>query len=364
MAGTDVFDIDANNHTCCWEVAQVQTPSQSRPTRVVTSKNRPFQGRRSNRLQTFNIYYPYNDASRKLLGSHQSSLPIPQQSHVLVYIHGGAWRDPAVDSIAVEATVASIFADDEPHGETSRIGAVLSINYSLSPHPHHPLDPYEPCRGETSDEAREARHPQHILDITRALSYLAELAILYDNRYILAGHSAGATLACQAALVGKDYWEGHTGQELIPIPAAILGLNGLYNLPLLVHEPSTHQHLKEVYRAIVKNAFGNDQDVWKRASPASFDSTRLAWRAIEGRLSKLVMLAQSTQDQLVPMNQTLSMENMLKKIQDTELGEGRSFKIQRSDKLTGLHDDCWKEGMPIWHLVKDILDLMSNSRSS
>src|SRR5439155_11956886 len=98
---------------------------------------------------------------------------------------------------------------------------------------------------------------------------------LTDGSYILSGHSCGACLSFQALMQPP----GHYGLDYLPEaprPAAQLGLNGLYDLPALVHElgPS-HEHLGDDYELFLSNAFGTDQDRWPAVSPAHFDPAEI-----------------------------------------------------------------------------------------
>ena len=341
-----------------WQMTEVCAPSLKAPVSVIASKDHPaklLEGR-PNRLNKINIYLPLNDQTKDLPRCHGDFfIPKSPESYTLIYLHGGAWRDPTVDFTAVEATAACMFG--EHTSPASRISIIASINYSLSSHPTHPTAPYDPAKGDTGDEAREARHPTHVLDVIHALRYLHDIAAVDDHKYILVGHSAGATLACQSTFVPPGYWSSHESKLAVPIPAAIVGLNGLFDLPRLIHEPGTHAHLKDVYTAIVRNAFGDDEEVWRKVSPALFDIKMLVSRLLERKMPELVVLAQSKEDQLVPMNQTESIEAALEHTQVDGSGK-TNLSLKRSTKITGQHDDCWKEGREIADMVKYVLTLL------
>lgn len=68
------------------------------------------------------------------------------------------------------------------------------------------------------------------------------------TKYLLAGHSAGATIALQSVMDCED--EG---------PEGVLGVNGIYDLEGLVT-------WREEYKELVEGAFGGVEG-WKRASP-------------------------------------------------------------------------------------------------
>ena len=80
----------------------------------------------------------------------------------------------------------------------------------------------------------------------------------------------------------------------------------LYDLPGLVDDArSSHSHLGPVYADLLGIAFGADGDSWAAASPARFEPADIA--ALVSNGPKLVVLDQSVDDQLVPINQTEKM---------------------------------------------------------
>ncbi|KAK4997378.1 hypothetical protein LTR66_003202 [Elasticomyces elasticus] len=245
----------------------------------------------------------------------------------VVYIHGGAWRDPAIDASTFTHTRNTLL----DAGCAKQIAGYASLNYRLSPYPAHPTDPSNP-----SDPSRNAKHPDHINDILAALLYLQE-AYQFEDRYVLAGHSCGATLAFQVA--AKRYWgsqyEATFALELNVVPPlAILGLEGLYDLPALVK----YHDREPIYAQIVGNAFGSAAS-WQAVSPASADY-KDSWQ--EGTL---VVLAHSKEDELVEWQQVELMEAAL-------MGQGwqkhdDAQRRVRVMELRGTHDGVWKENTEI-----------------
>ena len=96
---------------------------------------------------------------------------------------------------------------------------------------------------------------------------------LASGSYILSGHSCGACLAFQPVLQPpRHYGLGYLPEP--PGPAALLGLNGLYDLPALAAADglgASHAHPRDDYEKFLSRAFGTDKDAWPDASPASFD---------------------------------------------------------------------------------------------
>ena len=239
----------------------------------------------------------------------------------IVYIHGGAWRDPEISASSFEKTRDVLL--------TSKVAELIagyaSINYRLSSYPSHPTDPSNP-----SDPARNATHPDHINDVLAAILHLQE-TYHFEDRYILVGHSCGATLAFQVAM--KRYWgsqyESTLALELNVIPPrAFVGLEGIYDIPALVK----HHREQPVYTDFICNAFG--QSGWDVVSPtnAHFEET---WPD-----GKLVVLAHSSEDELVELEQPELQRKALEAQGWKDSGERRI----KSFELKGNHDEVWETG--------------------
>jgi hypothetical protein len=136
-------------------------------------------------------------------------------------------------------------------------------------------------------------------------------------------------------------------------PAALLGLNGLYDLPALTTTDglgASHAHLRHDYEKFLSRAFGTDKDAWPDASPASFDPACIAGRIREGKSPRLVVLDQSTEDQLVPMNQ-------LDRLTAT-LAQAAGLRVAQGHRLTSTHAAPWEEGIMIYESLLDTLQLL------
>lgn len=188
---------------------------------------------------------------------------------------------------------------------------MCSIDYRLSPHPDHPTS--------ANDPDHNACHPDHLEDVVDALVWLQSRRAA---DYILVGHSAGATLAFQACLAQRPG---------LKHPIAVVGLCGLYDLPALFQN-----HLDQpVYRAIVEGAFGEDQSVWKSASPTS-GRYETMWPG-----GQCVVLAHSCEDELVERDQ---FERMHKHLLDQGWAEGPNHRQMHVVEMIGSHDDIWVRG--------------------
>lgn len=239
----------------------------------------------------------------------------------VIYIHGGAWRDPEIDASSFETTqdllLKSLVGDN--------IAGFASINYRLSPYPSHPSNPSNP-----SDPARNVKHPDHINDVLTAVLYLQE-TYRFQDRYVLVGHSCGATLALQVAM--KRYWgsqyESTFALELnVEPPRAIVCLEGIYDLQMFV---DLHPE-QPVYKEIVHNAIGSSD--WKAASPtnADFDDS---WPDGE-----LVIIAHSPDDQLITKDESEAMRSFLEAQGWNTEGE----RVVKWLEVKGDHDEVWQSG--------------------
>lgn len=142
----------------------------------------------------------------------------------VIYIHGGAWRDPKMDH-----------TDGDHLIKAFKTGA--SIDYRLSP---------------------EVKHPEHLKDVLKGLAYLEKHYTI--RRCILVGHSAGAFLILQSLIFAEDLEPG--AADLLEKCDTFVGVEGIYNLKDLEKEDPS-------YNDFVINAFGDNKHLWDKASPAS-----------------------------------------------------------------------------------------------
>jgi kynurenine formamidase len=252
-------------------------------------------------------------------------------------------------------------------GTLNKIAGFASLNYGLST--------FEPDSEEgRRDKALSVKHPTHILDIFKALEWLqkhysvGEIAGGETEKknagynWIAVGHSCGATLSFQACMADAETWSSHSSSSTsslsspspsrIKPPIAVVGLEGIYSLPLL----SKNYASEPFYDFFITSAFGPDKDTWRDVSPVSgqYQSAYLA----DGL--DIVVLGHSSEDELVDWEQVGLMRMILGKqgweISDDEgVGHGRertedkivTVKRRRELvilKLKGRHDAVWKEG--------------------
>lgn len=122
-----------------------------------------------------------------------------------------------------------------------------------------------------------------------------------------------------------------------PRPYALIRLNGLYDLVSLVNGLGpTHDHARDDYKIFKGIALGTDQSQRQFYSPAKFDADMILRRIKDGDCPKRILLDQSTEDQLVPMNQLEQMKTRLEKV--------TGLKLMSGNKCVGRHAAPWEQG--------------------
>ncbi|KAF8865475.1 alpha/beta-hydrolase [Acephala macrosclerotiorum] len=246
----------------------------------------------------------------------------------VVYIHGGAWRDPEVDS---KSLVPAINVLRNSSSRDSFAG-FAAINYRLSSYPQHPRDPSTP-----NDLSRNVHHPTHVLDVAHALLYLQEQYQI-DGCYMLVGHSAGATMAFQlhqSLLPGKA----------LPRPSSVLGIAGIYNFESFVE---SHSGIS-AYKEIMDNAFP-EREIWDEASPHSSDRNKeTLWEH-----APIVVISRSVDDELVEKAQA---SLMLERARSIPRATEKVHFLEES----GAHDQIWSSGDILASLVVKTLGLFTDT---
>lgn len=257
---------------------------------------------------------------------HRSEKPSSKESRWVVFIHGGAWRDPDITALdfvpTIEVLKASPIIDS--------IAGFASINYRLSSYPNHPTNPSSP-----DDPSRNAVHKDHVRDVERALQHLLRYYLAdgeYHSEYLLVGHSAGATMAFQI-LAESDY-----PHPMVPTPTAILGVEGIYDLEELV---KSFERIP-VYREFIANAFEDDTILWKRASPTS------KWKPALWEAASALIIAHSDDDELVDQKQADLMLECVR--QDPKTRDKAHFL-----KAHGGHDEIVTKGYELARLIEEAL---------
>lgn len=163
--------------------------------------------------------------------------PLAKPAPVVVWVHGGGW------AVGDKANAMQY----KPAFFTSAGYCLVSVNYRLSPE-------------RNTNDPNRVRYPVHEQDIAAAVAWVHAHIARYGGdpeRIALAGHSSGAHLV---ALVGTD--ESFLVARQLPLRAikAVIALDTeAYDVPAHMQDrPPSEMYL---------SAFGDDPEVWKRASP-------------------------------------------------------------------------------------------------
>jgi acetyl esterase/lipase len=231
--------------------AQAAAPPAARPVVREILDVRYFPG---TERQTLDIFAPAATESERL--------------PVVLFVHGGTWIAGDKNHFGLNRGVGRFLAR---HG----IVAVL-INYRLSPH---------------------VKHPEHTRDVARAFAWTCRNIARYGgdpSRIILAGHSAGAHLACLVA-TDKTYLADPalklTDRDRAGL-CGVVGVSGVYRVPppeefrkmsavIVEHLVARRapRQLAGILTPVLMRAsetlnpfalvFGTDPNVQKQASPLS-----------------------------------------------------------------------------------------------
>ncbi|KAK7535818.1 Alpha/Beta hydrolase protein [Phyllosticta citribraziliensis] len=258
----------------------------------------------------------------------------PEDAVWVVYIHGGAWRDPLIAASSIQPTIAYLLRNNSP--SLPHIAGIASLHYRLSPYPTHPTHPTRlpPDTTAAALEGRAVAHPAHRDDVLEALAALRRLYAVGSQRpFVLLGHSCGATLALQVL--------PHL-EEAGALPRAVAGISGIYDVPRFA---ANHGDVP-VYAEILAGAFGGDGgsvDDAMRAAWAEASPVRVA--PVLKRLQRVV-LAQSRVDGLVEWEQV---ELMRRAAEEAAAGV-------RTVDIKGQHDECWETGEGVALVVEKLLE--------
>ena len=336
-------------------------------------------------LQTY-TYYPLTDPSSSSSPpatnpnaiSSSSSSSSESKPIWLLYLHGGAWRDPSQTPAQILPAVTHLrtHLDNSPPSSgtatttatttTPRIAGILSINYRLSPYPSHATDPSSP-----TDPERNVRHPTHVRDVAAAVRCARERYGV--ERWVAMGHSCGATLWLQVVEgIGLDDGDGDDdGEEkdagLLSGLEALVLLEGIYDIPILLKNhapPHCSEEIAGVYRSFVRGAFGEDRvqgggktrSVYAAVSPTNGVYAKERWRD-----ARLVVVGYSDEDTLVECEQgdvRVSRCRELGWADEGGHGNGEDRVLVRKG-LKGDHDDVWGNGKQIADLILEVAERLS-----
>ncbi|KAK3946453.1 Alpha/Beta hydrolase protein [Diplogelasinospora grovesii] len=341
-------------------------------------------------LQAFDIWIPASSTSSSQQPSKEGSAVdvVPPEPNSIpggkgvwvVFLHGGAWRDPRVSSTSFSPTAGHILRHihNRHQKEDVRLGGMISLNYRLSPHPDYP-----PNHPEYPGDGRGAKHPDHIHDVLSGISFLQRLlkpSPENEDEFVLVGHSCGATLAFQALMDSSR--RGLPPTQGLVKPSVVVGVNGLYDLAGFIKAPTKgYEGLRDAYEKFVAGAFGEDESVWREVGPASAGNWLPEWQTLEGgqrteegrkRVRKRkAVLVQSKQDTLVPYDQLEKMRDYLLKHATTAAaaaaagdgdgdgdgdGEEERAGLQVFEmEIGGEHDEIWEKGDQLARILLKVI---------
>lgn len=252
---------------------------------------------------------------------NSNTTTVDDDKYWLVFIHGGAWRDPEVDLHSFEPTISHLLGDEYKALTDAKIAGFASINYRLSAHPDFPQDPATTPQ----NQLRDAKHPQHIEDAVAGLTLLHSLRPL-GGRYILTGHSCGGFMIYQT-LMGK---QGAVPSPLpFPPPTAIVAFEGIFDLNGL------NNRKEGGYTGFISRAFGDDRKAWDLVSPGLFNGFADSWTTAESQ-RRIAVIAQSPEDTLIDIDEAINMDENLRK---------NGLQQMLFTDLTGDHDVVREEGV-------------------
>lgn len=202
-------------------------------------------------------------------------------------------------------------------------------------------------------EYRNAKHPDHIHDVEAALALL-QARYGFGERYILVGHSCGATMSFQAVMgsSGGGFQAESAPAFPLPRPTAILGVAGIYDLRLL---RDTYRDRPE-WQEFIEGAFGSDETLWDSVSPARVEGAN----GVESgwKVGRLVVLAHSPEDGLVDASQGEAMRWALTRWERNQV-DGRNRRVVMLP-VKGQHDDPWEKGEELARAITATVQELQN----
>lgn len=190
----------------------------------------------------------------------------PTNAFSLIFVHGGAWRDPA-NTYDDFQSLSSMLLRTENGSKYNIIG----VNYRLSP---------------------EVKHPLHLLDLVEALNTLHKDYGV--NECLLLGHSVGATLLMQLANATKILLLGGIEKNMDPLVKVkgMIFVDGIYDMVYLIEEYG------KPYEEFVLEAFAN--------ANSYANGSQLSWNSNEkfGIGEAKVVVIHSMEDELLTLRQT------------------------------------------------------------
>ncbi|RYC64392.1 hypothetical protein CHU98_g1817 [Xylaria longipes] len=264
--------------------------------------------------------------------------PANKGKYWVVYIHGGAWRDPRVAHETFAPVIDQILSTSPATASNSGAAPIAGTR-----------------RRRPRTSTAGARHPDHLDDVRSALVFL-QRTYGFESNYVLVGHSAGgaltfqllatAPLASTASTHAASAPAGSVGTRQVEhpvLPAAIVAFEGLYDFT------GVNERFGGAYASFFRSAFGDDPEDWDAAAPIKF-SGEYAERWTGG---EFVLLGWSTDDTLVDEPEADNMARRLRDVDGFVEGDGGSGekKLLLLKDLRGDHDEIWQRGEEVARMV-------------
>src|ERR1700760_1069833 len=130
----------------------------------------------------------------------------------------------------------------------------------------------------------------------------------------------------------------------VRMPMAVVGIAGIYDIPYFVDDPS-HPDRHDPYRQIIVGAFGDDEELWKRASPALREDLLVTGTSWD---TKKAWLFHSDADELVEPHQSRRMFDLLEKC-------NLHVEFNALSRAGEKHDDTWQKGYSLVDAIQQVV---------
>lgn len=233
----------------------------------------------------------------------------PKNTESIVFIHGGAWRDPNNTYMDFEQLVKELH-----HTPNTNL---VGINYRLSP---------------------EYKHPTHLVDVVNAIDKFQDLA--GSTKLTFVGHSVGATLLLQLLnykdiiRLGLSETADTSLPELKLDVNALVFVDGIFDISDLIDEYGAP------YKLFVDCAF----DTEKHYTEASQVTWSLPGRDFEFEFRGVIV--QSTEDELLSARQSSHFAEYLR---------SRNVPLEQFLGPWGKHEEVYRR-RELADIIKGLLD--------
>lgn len=190
------------------------------------------------------------------------------------------------------------------------------------------------------------------------LTAIAQLQTKYGfgDRYLLVGHSVGATMALLSTLSPTKPLTSDTSVCLPKIqpPLAVLAVSGIYDFGLL-HDSNPDSG----YEELTRNAIHRPEDM-DLASPARYPLTDYNEIWAHGGKKTALIVAHSKDDGLVDWKQVEAIQNVFGRHMGSDIGLGEDCPSVRFQviEINGAHNDIWGHGTALARVIRKAIGVM------